>query len=107
MKNLADLMKAAQSMQERMGEAQAKLDTIEVEGQAGAGMVKARMTAKGKLLRLTLDPSLMSAEDREVTEDLIVAAVNDARARAEAASQEEMGKLTAGLPLPPGLKMPF
>ena len=107
MKNIADLMKAAQAMQANMADAQAKLDTIEVEGQAGAGMVRARMTAKGKLLRLHLDPSLLKAEDVEMTEDLIVAAVNDARGKAEAAAQAEMGKLTAGLPLPPGFKMPF
>jgi nucleoid-associated protein EbfC len=107
MKSIADIMKAAQDMQSRMGDAQAKLDRIEVEGQAGAGLVKARMTAKGKLLRLTIDPSLMSADDREVTEDLIVAAVNDARSKAEAAAQSEMSKLTDGLPLPPGFKLPF
>lgn len=107
MKSLADIMKVAQAMQERMEGAQAKLDTILVDGQAGAGLVRAQMTAKGKLVRLGIDPSLVQGDEREVLEDLIVAAVNDARGKAEAAAQAQMSQLTDGLPLPPGFKLPF
>ena len=105
--DMGKLMKQAQEMQAKMAEAQAKLDEIEVEGEAGAGMVKAVATAKGELKRLTVDPSLFNPDDKEVVEDLIVAAVKDAQAKAAETAQAEMGKLTEGLPLPPGMKLPF
>ena len=105
--NMAKLMKQAQEMQTKMAEAQARLDDVEVEGEAGAGMVKAVANAKGMLKRLTIDPSLFNPDDREVVEDLIVAAVKDAQEKAGEAAQEEMAKVTEGLPLPPGMKLPF
>jgi DNA-binding YbaB/EbfC family protein len=107
MKNqLAGLMKQAQQMQENMKRAQEKLALVEVEGQSGAGLVKATVTCRNEVRRLVIDPSLL-AEDRDMLEDLIVAALNDALRRAEQTSQEQMAGLTAGLPLPPGFKLPF
>jgi DNA-binding YbaB/EbfC family protein len=105
--DMAKLMKQAQEMQTRMAEAQERLEALEVTGEAGAGLVRATATAKGQLKRLDIDPSLFVPEEREVVEDLIVAAVQDAQARAQATAQEEMGKLTEGLALPPGMKLPF
>jgi nucleoid-associated protein EbfC len=105
--DMAGLMKQAQEMQGKMAEAQAKLDGIIVEGEAGAGMVKATASAKGELKSLSIDPSLFRPEDREVVEDLILAAIKDAQARAAEAAQTEMGKVTEGLNLPPGMKLPF
>lgn len=105
--DMGKLMKQAQEMQTKMADAQAALDDIEVEGEAGAGMVKAVASAKGTLKRLTIDPSLFNPDDKEVVEDLIVAAVKDAQEKAGAAAQEEMAKVTEGLPLPPGMKLPF
>ncbi|MEM8755607.1 MAG: YbaB/EbfC family nucleoid-associated protein [Pseudomonadota bacterium] len=105
--DMGKLMKQAQEMQTKMAEAQARLDDIEVEGEAGAGMVKAVSNGKGELKRLTIDPSLFNPDDKEVVEDLIVAAVKDAREKGQEAAQEEMGKITEGLPLPPGMKLPF
>lgn len=105
--DMGKLMKQAQEMQTKMAEAQAKLDDVEVEGEAGAGMVKAVANAKGTLKRLTIDPSLFNPEDKEVVEDLIVAAIRDAQEKAGEAAQEEMAKVTEGLPLPPGMKLPF
>lgn len=105
--NFQDIMKAAQSVQTRMAEAQQKLDLIEVEGQAGAGMVKIRATAKGKILRVSIDPSLLQPSEHELLEDLLAAAMNDARTKGETAAQEAMGKVTEGLPIPPGMKLPF
>ena len=107
MKNLGNMLKQAQQMQTRMAEMQAKLESTEVEGQAGAGMVKVRLTGKGDLRRIAIDPSLMTAEDREVLEDLIVAAHADAKQKVEATMAEEMQKATAGINLPPGMKLPF
>lgn len=107
MKNLGNMLKQAQQMQSRMAEMQTRLEATEVEGQAGAGMVKVRLTGKGDLRRITIDPSLMVAEEREVLEDLIVAAHADAKQRVEATMAEEMQKATAGMSLPPGLKLPF
>ena len=107
MKSLDDIMKAAQNVQQEMQRAQAKLDSIEVEGMSGGGMVKVRATAKGKMLGVHIDPSLLNAQDKEMLEDLIVAAFNDARIKADAVSNEEMQKMTSGLPLPPGFKLPF
>jgi DNA-binding YbaB/EbfC family protein len=102
---IANLMKQAQKMQENMQKAQDELANIEVEGQSGAGAVKIVMTCKHDVKRVTIDPSVM--DDKEMLEDLIAAALNDANRRAEATSQERMGSLTAGLPLPPGMKLPF
>jgi len=103
---LAGLMKQAQQMQENLKKAQEEIAGMEVEGQAGAGMVKVVMTGRHDVKRVSIDPSLMS-DDREMLEDLIAAAVNDAVRRVEAATQEKMGGLTSGLGLPPGLKLPF
>lgn len=107
MKNLGNMLKQAQQMQTRMAEMQAKLEASEVEGQAGAGMVKVKLSGKGELRRIAIDPSLMTAEDREVLEDLIVAAHADAKQKVEAMMAEEMQKATAGMNLPAGLKLPF
>jgi len=102
---IANLMKQAQKMQENMSKAQEELANLEVEGQSGAGAVKIVMTCKHDVKRVTIDSSVM--DDKEMLEDLIAAALNDANRRAEATSQERMGTLTAGLPLPPGMKLPF
>jgi DNA-binding YbaB/EbfC family protein len=107
MKNqLAGLMKQAQAMQDNLKRAQDELAQMEVEGQSGAGLVKVTMTCKHDVKRITIDPSLL-ADDKDMLEDLVAAAFNDAVRRAEAVSQEKMGKLTAGMPLPPGMKFPF
>lgn len=103
---LAGLMKQAQAMQDNMKRAQDELAQLEVEGQSGAGLVKVTMTCKHDVRRVAIDPSLL-AEDKDMLEDLVAAAFNDAVRRAEEISAEKMGKLTAGLPLPPGMKMPF
>ena len=106
MPNLDDIMKMAQGLQADMAKAQASLDGIEVEGAAGGGLVKVRATAKGRILGIDLDPSLLNAADKDMLEDLIVAAFNDAKGKADAAGSAEMAKMTAGLPLPPGFKLP-
>ena len=107
MKNqIAGLMKQAQAMQDNMKRAQDELALLEVEGQSGAGLVKVQMTCKHDVKRVSIDPSLL-AEDKDMLEDLVAAAMNDALRRAEAVSAEKMGKLTAGMPLPPGMKLPF
>jgi len=103
---LSGLMQKAQQMQENMARAQEELAQIEVEGQSGAGLVKVVMTCRNDVKRVTIDPSLL-ADDREMLEDLVAAAVNDAVRRAESTRQEKMSALTAGLPLPPGFKLPF
>ena len=103
---LAGLMKQAQQMQENMKRMQEQLATVEVEGQAGAGMVKVTMTCRHDVKRVAIDPSLL-ADDRDMLEDLVAAAVNDAVRRVEATTQEKMSGLTAGMPLPPGFKLPF
>lgn len=102
---LGGLMKQAQMMQENMKKAQEQLAQIEVEGQAGAGMVKVTMTCAHDVRRVTIDPSVM--DDKEMLEDLIAAAINDAVRRGEALSQEKMAGFTSGLNLPPGFKLPF
>ena len=107
MKNLAGLMKQAQAMQERMAELQARQEAAEVTGEAGAGLVSVVLNGKGELRRLTLDPRIVDPADPGMLTDLIVAAHADAKRKIEAANAEEMQKLTAGLPLPPGLKLPF
>ena len=107
MKNqLAGLMKQAQAMQDNLRKAQEELATIEVEGVAGAGLVKVTMTCRHDVKRVSIDPSLL-ADDKDMLEDLVGAAFNDAIRRAEATSQEKMGKLTAGMPQIPGMKFPF
>jgi len=103
---LAGLMKQAQAMQDNMKKMQDQLATIEVEGQAGAGMVKIIMTCKNDVKRVTIGPSLL-ADDKDMLEDLVAAAFNDAVRKAEALSTEKMSSMTAGLPLPPGFKLPF
>lgn len=103
---LAGLMKQAQQMQDNMRKMQEQLALIEVEGQAGAGMVKVVMTCRHDVKRVHIDPSALG-DDREMLEDLIAAAVNDAVRKVEATSQEKMAGVTAGLPLPPGMKLPF
>jgi nucleoid-associated protein EbfC len=107
MKNLGNIMKQVQDMQARMSEMQDRLAGMEITGSAGAGLVQATLTGKSELKRMRIDPSLLKPEDAEVLEDLIVAAVNDARAKVEKTAADEMGKLTGGLPLPPGFKLPF
>ncbi|NKX42973.1 YbaB/EbfC family nucleoid-associated protein [Roseicyclus persicicus] len=105
--DMAKLMKQAQEMQTKMAEMQAALETMTVEGQSGAGLVKATATAKGELIGLNIDPSIFNQDDKEVVEDLILAAIKDAQARAQEKSQEELAKLTEGMGLPPGMKLPF
>jgi hypothetical protein len=107
MKNLSSMLKEAQKLQQRMGELQERLAQIEVGGQAGGGMVAVTLDGKGTMKRIKIERSLVSPDEVEMLEDLIVAATNDARAKLEAQLQSEMGKLTGGLPLPPGMKLPF
>ena len=107
MKNqLAGLMKQAQAMQDNLKRAQEELATIEVEGQSGAGLVKVTMTCKNDVRRVQIDPSLL-ADDKDMLEDLVAAAFNDAVRKAEATTQEKMSGMTAGMPMPPGFKLPF
>lgn len=98
--------KAAETIQTQMNDMQAKLDGIEVEGQAGGGLVKVRATAKGRILRVEIDDSLMKPEEKQIAEDLITAAFNDARDKADRVSGEEMQKLQGGMGLPPGFNLP-
>ena len=107
MKNLGQMMKQAQAMQAKMQEIQATLERTEVTGSAGGGMVSVTVSGKGEMRRIKIDPKLVDANEVAMLEDLIVAAVNDARAKAEQQMQAEMAKLTGGLQLPPGLKLPF
>ncbi len=107
MKNLGQLMKQAQEMQEKMAEMQGSLVAIEIEGVAGAGLVTVVLNGKGDMRRLKIDPSLVKPEDAEILGDLIVAAHNDAKSKIEIRVQEETQKLMGGLPLPPGMKFPF
>jgi DNA-binding YbaB/EbfC family protein len=103
---LGNLMKQAQQMQENMKRAQEELGNIEVEGQSGAGLVKVVMTCRHDVKRVKIDDSLLG-DDKDMLEDLVAAAINDAVRKAETTSQEKMGGLMAGMPLPPGMKMPF
>jgi DNA-binding YbaB/EbfC family protein len=107
MKNLAGLMKQASQMQSKMAEMQATLEATEVEGASGAGMVCVRLNGRGELKSLTLDPKLLDPADAETLQDLIVAAHADAKRKIEALMAEEMQKVTGGLPLPAGMKLPF
>ena len=104
---MAKMMKQAQDMQGKMAQMQEDLDHIMVEGVSGAGLVKATATAKGGLVGLDIDPSIFNKDDKEVVEDLILAAIKDAQSKAQEKSQEELGKLTEGMGLPPGMKLPF
>jgi hypothetical protein len=107
MPDFDEIMKMAQNAQAELQKAQDSLDQIEVEGAAGGGMVKIRATAKGRILGVDLDESLLQPSEKTMVEDLIAAAINDARAKADAAAAEEMQKMQSTLPLPPGFKLPF
>ena len=107
MPNLEEIMKMAQDVQAQMQKAQENLDKIEVEGVSGGGLVKIRATAKGRFAAVIIDESLLQPSEKSMLEDLIVAALNDARAKADAAAAPEMEKMTSGIPLPPGFKLPF
>jgi hypothetical protein len=111
MKSMEEMIKAAQeaaqTIQKQMEEAQTTLDKIEVEGVSGGGLVKVRASAKGRIIGLSIDDSLIVPADKQMLEDLVVAAFNDAREKADAASNAEMGKMSTGLPLPAGFKLPF
>ena len=107
MKNLSQMMKQAQQMQTRMAEMQAELAEREIEGAAGGGMVKVVLNGKGEARRVSIDKAMIDPEEGEVLEDLIVAAINDARAKVDQQLQDEMKKMTGGLPLPEGFKLPF
>ena len=107
MVDIMGLMKKAQAVQAKMKDVQEELERLEVEGQSGGGMVKITLNGKGQMKAVALDPTLMVPADREMVEDLILAAHADARAKAERLAEEKMQAVTAGLPLPPGMKLPF
>lgn len=105
--DMAKMMKAAQEMQAKMAELQEEMGRTVVIGESGAGLVKARVTAKGELTGLDIDPSILVASEKEVVEDLIIAAIRDAQAKGQARSQQELRRLTESLGLPPDVKLPF
>ena len=107
MKNLGQMMKQAQQMQSRMTELQAQLETVEMTGASGGGLVQVTLSGKGEMKKIKIDKSLIDPNETEVLEDLILAAFNDAKVRGEAHVAGEMSKLTGGLQLPPGMKLPF
>ena len=107
MKNLDEILGMASRVQEELTRAQESLDKIEVEGAAGGGLVKVRASAKGRILGVSIDETLLAPSEKQILEDLVTAAFNDARKKADEVSNAEMGKMTAGLPLPPGFKLPF
>ena len=107
MPSLEEIMKMAQDVQNQMQAAQENLDKIEVEGAAGGGLVKIRATAKGRILSVDIDESLLKPSEKSMVEDLIAAALNDAKTKADAAAGPELQKMTSGMPLPPGFKLPF
>jgi DNA-binding YbaB/EbfC family protein len=107
MKNLAGMMKQAQQMQSKMQEMQTKLEAMEITGEAGAGLVKVTMNGKSDMRTIKIDPKIVDPADTEILEDLILAATRDARAKVEATMAEEMQKVTGGIQLPPGMKLPF
>ncbi len=107
MPDLNELMKMAQDAQNKLLQAQDDLDKVEVEGVSGGGMVKIRASAKGRIIGVELDENLLQPSEKQMVEDLIAAAINDARAKADVAAQEAMRDVTGGLQLPPGFKMPF
>jgi DNA-binding YbaB/EbfC family protein len=105
--NFEDIMKMAQDVQAEMQKAQENLDKIEVEGAAGGGLVTVRASAKGRIVSVSIDDSLLQPSEKSMLEDLIAAAINDARTKADAAAAPELQKMTSGIPLPPGFKLPF
>ena len=105
--DLEKIMQMAQNAQAELQKAQDNLDIVEVEGASGGGLVKIRASAKGRIIAISIDDSLIKVEEKAMLEDLIAAALNDARAKADAAAAEELQKMSAGLPLPPGFKLPF
>ena len=107
MPDFDEIMKMAQNAQAELQKAQDNLDKVEVEGAAGGGLVKVRATAKGRILGVDLDESLLAPSEKAMLEDLIAAAINDAKSKADAAASEELQKMQTGLPLPPGFKLPF
>ena len=107
MKNLDEILAMAQNVQNELEKAQANLDNIDVEGVSGGGLVKVKASAKGRIIGIAIDDSLMQPSEKGMLEDLLAAAINDARTKADAASGSEMSKMTSGLPLPPGFKLPF
>lgn len=107
MKSLEDMMAMAQNVQAELAKAQEGLDAIEVEGAAGGGLVTVKASAKGRIIGVEIDESLLQPSEKQMLEDLIAAALNDARAKADSAANEAMSKMTQGLPLPPGFKLPF
>jgi len=107
MQNLEDLMKMAQEAQNKLMQAQEDLDKVEVEGVSGGGLVRIKASAKGRIAAVTIDESLLVPSEKQMLEDLIAAALNDARAKADVAAEESMKNVTGGLQLPPGFKMPF
>jgi DNA-binding YbaB/EbfC family protein len=107
MKNFGEMMKQVQAMQSRMADLQAKLETATVTGQSGGGLVKVSLNGKGAMTGVVIDPSLLKPEELEIVEDLVVAAHADARSKVDAMMAEEMKSVTGGLPLPPGMKLPF
>ena len=110
MKSMEEMMQAAQqaaeTIQKQMGDMQVKLDSIEVEGQAGGGLVKVRASAKGRILSVSIDESLMKPEEKNIVEDLVTAAFNDARDKADRVSEEQMKEMSSGMGLPPGFNLP-
>ncbi len=107
MPDFDEIMKMAQNAQAELLKAQEGLDRIEVEGVSGGGLVRIRASAKGRIVSVEIDESLLQPSEKQMVEDLVAAAMGDARAKADAAAQQEMAKMTSGLPLPPGFKMPF
>ena len=107
MKNLGDMMKQVQAMQSKMADMQTKLEAATVTGQSGGGLVKVTLSGKGAMTALTVDPSLLKEDEKEILEDLVVAAHADAKGKSEAMMAEEMKSVTGGMPLPPGMKLPF
>jgi len=107
MPNFDDILKMAQNAQAELEKAQTGLDKIEVDGVSGGGLVKIRASAKGRIISVDIDESLLRPSEKQMLEDLVAAALNDARSKADAAASDEMGKVTSGLPLPPGFKLPF
>ena len=107
MPDFDEILKMAQNAQAELMKAQEGLDRIEVEGVSGGGLVRIRASAKGRIIAVDIDESLLQPSEKQMVEDLVAAAINDARGKADQAAQQEMSKMTAGLPLPPGFKMPF
>lgn len=107
MPNLDDILKMAQNAQDQLMKAQGELDNVEVEGVSGGGLVKVRASAKGRIIGIDIDESLLAPSEKQMVEDLVAAAINDARAKADVAAADAMQKATGGLQMPPGFKMPF